>query len=48
MKVRLEQVLHLGTAAINIAAPFGLDPVIAGLLLAVISLGLALCAGLRQ
>ena len=44
MKVRLEQVLHLSTAAISIIAPFGLDPVLAGLLLAGTSLGLALCA----
>jgi hypothetical protein len=48
MNVRLEQLLHLGTAAISIAAPLGLDPLVAGLLLAVTSVGLALCAGRSQ
>jgi hypothetical protein len=48
MKVRLEQALHLGTAVVSLAAPFALDPVVAGLLLAMTSVGLALCAGLRE
>jgi hypothetical protein len=45
MKIRLEQAFYLGNAAISLAAPFGLDPLIAGLLLAAMNFGLALCTG---
>jgi hypothetical protein len=46
MKVKLEQALHLGAAAVTFAAAFGLDPVAAALTLAAISVGLAISAGL--
>ena len=46
MKVRLEQALNLGAAAVTLAAAFGLDPVIAAVSLAAISVGLAIAAGL--
>ena len=46
MKVRIEQALHLGAAAVIVAAAFGLDAVIAALSLAMISVGLAVSAGL--
>jgi hypothetical protein len=45
MKIRLEQLLNLGVAAVTFAAAFGLDPAIAMLLLAAISVGLAVVAG---
>jgi hypothetical protein len=45
MKMRLEQLLHVGAAIVTLAATFGLDPVVAGLLLSSISVGLAVCAG---
>jgi hypothetical protein len=48
MKKRLEQAFYLGTAAISVFTPFGLDPLIAGLLLAVMNLGLALCAEIQR
>lgn len=44
MKVQLEQVLHLGVAAVTLAAAFGLDPLIAALSLAAINIGLAISA----
>jgi hypothetical protein len=43
----LEVSLHLANAVISAAAPFVLDPVTAGLMLAAISVALALCSGLR-
>jgi hypothetical protein len=46
MKIRLEQLLNLGAAAVTLAAAFGLDPTVAMLFLAAISLGLAVAAGL--
>jgi hypothetical protein len=46
MKTRLEQLLNLSTAAVTLAAAFGLDPVVAALALATISVGLAISAGL--
>jgi hypothetical protein len=48
MKVRLEQALNLVAAAVILATAFGLDPVIAALLLSAINLGLALSAGLPR
>jgi hypothetical protein len=45
MKIRLEQLLNLGAAAVTLAAAYGLDPAVAMPLLAAISLGLALAAG---
>lgn len=46
MKIRLEKALHIGAAAVTIAAAFGLDPIISALLLGLISVGLAILAGL--
>jgi len=48
MKVKLEQALNLGAAAVTLAAAFGLDPVVAALSLAAISVGLAVTAGLPR
>ncbi len=48
MKIRLEQLLNLGAAAVNLAAAVGLDPAIAMLLLAAISVGLAVAAGISR
>ena len=48
MKIRLEQLFNLGAAAVNLAALLGLDPVVAKLLLAVISVGLAVTACLPR
>jgi hypothetical protein len=48
MKVKLEQALNPGAAAVTLAAAFGLDPVIAALSLAAISVGLAVTAGLPR
>jgi hypothetical protein len=48
MKIRLEQLLNLGAAAVTLAAAFGLDPAVAMLLLAAISVGLAVAAGLPR
>jgi hypothetical protein len=48
MKMRLEQALHLGAAAVTLAAAFGLNPLIAALSLALISVGLAVSAGLPR
>jgi hypothetical protein len=48
MKMRLEQVLHLGAAAVTLAAAIGLDPVTAALSAAAISVGLAVSAGLPR
>jgi len=48
MKIRLEQLLNLGAAAVTLAAAFGLDPAVAMLLLAAISMGLAVAAGLPR
>jgi hypothetical protein len=47
MKRRTEQSLYLATAVVCGAAPFVLDPVTAGLMLAALNMGLAVCAGLR-
>jgi hypothetical protein len=47
MTIRFEQLLHLGAAAVLLAAADGLDPSIAMPLLAVISVGLAATAGFR-
>jgi hypothetical protein len=44
MKIRLEQFLNLGAAALSLASAFGLDPMIAMLLQAAISVGLAVSA----
>ncbi len=46
MKMKLEQILNVSAAAVTLAAAFGLDPLTAALLLAGISVGLAICAGL--
>jgi hypothetical protein len=48
MKTRLEQVLNVGAAAVNVAAAFGLDPWVVALLLAAISVGLAVSAELPR
>jgi hypothetical protein len=48
MKVKLEQALHLSAAAVTVAAAFGLDPMIAALSLAAISVGLAVSAGIPR
>ena len=48
MKTRVERVLHLSTAAVTLAAAFGLDSRIAALLLALGSIGLALTAGILE
>jgi hypothetical protein len=48
MKIRLEQSLNLGAAAVALAAAYGLDPAVAMLLLAAISVGLAVAAGLPR
>jgi hypothetical protein len=48
MKTKLEQLLNLGAAAVTLAAVFGLDPVVAMLLQAAISVGLAVSAGLPR
>jgi hypothetical protein len=47
MKMRLEQVLNLGAAAVALAEAFGLDPMVAALSMAAISIGLAISAGLQ-
>ena len=48
MKIRLEQLLNLGAAALTIAAAVGLDPAVAMPLLAAISVGLAVAAGIPR
>jgi hypothetical protein len=48
MRVRLEQALNLGAAAVMLATAFGLDPVIAALLQATISMSFAVSAGLPR
>jgi hypothetical protein len=48
MKTRLEQLFNLGAAAVTLATAFGLDPTVAMLLLAAISVGLAVAAGLPR
>jgi hypothetical protein len=48
MKRRLEQLLNLGAAAVTIAAAGGLDPAIAMPLLAAISVGFAVAAGIPR
>ncbi|HEX3496586.1 MAG TPA: hypothetical protein VHT02_05345 [Methylocella sp.] len=48
MKIRLEQLLNLVAAAVNLAAAVGLDPAVAMLLLAAISVGLAVAAGIPR
>jgi hypothetical protein len=48
MKIRLEQLLNLGAAAVTLAAALGLDPAIAMPLLAAISMGLAVAAGIPR
>jgi hypothetical protein len=42
-KRRLEQLLYLAVALVCADTPLGLDPVVAGLLLAALNLALALC-----
>jgi hypothetical protein len=48
MKRRLEQVLNLCAASMTLATALGLDPKVAAIFLAAISVGLALSAGLRR
>ncbi|HEV7601610.1 MAG TPA: hypothetical protein VGO49_15325 [Bradyrhizobium sp.] len=48
MKIKLEQLLNFGAAALTLAAAFGLDPTVAALYSAAISVGLALAAGLKR
>jgi len=48
MKLRLEQLLNLGAATVLLAAAVGLDPAVAMLLLAAISVGLAVAAGIPR
>jgi hypothetical protein len=48
MKIRLEQLLNLGAAVVTIAAAVGLDPAVAMPLLAAISVGLAVAAGIPR
>jgi hypothetical protein len=44
MKMRLEKSLHLASAAVTLATAVGLNPLIAALLQASISVGLAIAA----
>jgi hypothetical protein len=46
MKIRIEQALHFGAAAVTLAAALGLNPLIAAVSLAAISIGLAVSAEL--
>jgi hypothetical protein len=46
MKIRIEQALHVATAAVTLAAALGLNPFVAALSLAAISVGLAVSAAL--
>jgi hypothetical protein len=46
MKMRLVQALHFGAAAVTLAEVYGLDPMVAALSLASISVGLAVSAGI--
>jgi hypothetical protein len=48
VKTSLEQALHFGTAVVTLAAAFGLNPVVAALALASISVGLALCVRISR
>jgi hypothetical protein len=48
MKTKLEQFLNLSAAAVTLAVAFGLDPMVSTVLQAVISVGLALSAGLPR
>jgi hypothetical protein len=45
MKIKIEQALNIGAAAVTLAAAFGLNPSVAALSLAAISVGLAVAAG---
>jgi len=47
MKQRLEQIILLVIAVVSGAAPFGIDPEIAGIVLAALTIVLALCVGPR-
>jgi hypothetical protein len=47
MKQRTEQILLLGIAAVSGAAALGLDAIVVGMILAVLNLALAVCAGSR-
>jgi hypothetical protein len=47
MKQRLEQTILLAIAIVSAAAPFVLNPAIAGLMLAGLNVALALCTELR-
>jgi hypothetical protein len=46
MKKKIEVLLNLAAAAVSLAVAFGLDPLIAVRLLAAISVGFAMSAGL--
>ncbi len=48
MKIRIEQALHFGAAAVTLAAAFELNSHIAALSLAAISVGLAVSAALPR
>ena len=48
MKIKIEQALHIGAAAVTLVAAFGLNPDVDALSLAVISVGLAVSAGLPR
>jgi hypothetical protein len=48
MKKRLEQLLNLGAAGVTLAAAAGLDPAVAMPLMAAISVGLAVAAGIPR
>ena len=45
MRTTFERLLHLGVAAVTLAAAFGLDPPIAAVSMAAINVGLALSVG---
>jgi hypothetical protein len=48
MKTRLEQAFHLGAAVVTVAAACGLNPMVAAMSLAAISVGLAVSAGISD
>jgi len=48
MKTKIEQYLNFTAALLALATAFGLNEPIAGLLLAAINIGLALCAELKS
>jgi len=47
MRQRVEQIILLVIAIVSGAAPFGVDPQIAGAVLAALNIALALCVGLQ-